>query len=151
MIFPTTTSSYVSSSNSNDENYTRLYYKYDFNAKQHVIVDGNFVECTQLESIQHFIQVLLRTPINKYDVYTVDEVDYYGLSIHNLIGTKIAPQGFYYAECQREITEQLLKLYEITSVTNFTFNQESTHLRITFDVYVNNSILHINEVISIEL
>ena len=127
-------------------------FKFDFEKGQHIIVDGKFIECDFKENIRHFIQVVLRTKINTFKVYTVDENEDFGLSIYNHIGNKVYHKGFILSEAKREITEQLLNHPFIKYVDNFTFDFENTLLTINFNCYLqNNETLNINEVVDIEL
>lgn len=127
-------------------------FKFDFENGQHIIVDGKFVECDFKENIQHFIQVVLRTKINTFKVYTVNENEDFGLSIYNFIGNKVYHKGFILSETKREITEQLLNHPFIKEIDNFSFNLENTNLTITFNCYLqNDEILNIKEGINIEL
>ncbi len=127
-------------------------FKFDFENGQHIILDGKFLECDFKENIQHFIQVILRTKINTFKVYTKDENEDFGLSIYNYIGNKVYHKGFILSETKREITEQLLNHPFIKEVDNFNFDFENTNLIVTFNCYLqNDEVLNIKEAIDIEL
>ena len=127
-------------------------FTFDFEKGKHIIVDGKFIECDFQENIKHFIHVVLRTKINTFKVYTVDENEDFGLSIYKHIGNKVYHKGFILSEAKREITEQLLNHPFIKDVDNFTFDFENTLLTINFNCYLqNNETLNINEVVDIEL
>lgn len=126
-------------------------FKFDFEKGKHIIVDGKFVECDFKENIQHFVQVVLRTKIDTFKVYTIDESEDFGLSIYNYIGNKVHHKGFILSEAKREITEQLLNHPFIRDVDSFIFDFENTFLTISFNCYLqNNEILNIKESIQIE-
>ncbi|WP_250277978.1 DUF2634 domain-containing protein [[Clostridium] colinum] len=126
-------------------------FKFDFQKGRHIIIDGKFVECDFQENIRQFIQVILRTKINTFKVYTIDDDENFGLSIHNYMGNKVYHKGFILSETKREITEQLLNHPFIKDVDNFKFEFENTFLNITFTCFLHNhEILNINEVVELE-
>lgn len=126
-------------------------FKFDFEKGKHIIIDGKFIECDFKENIQHFIQVVLRTKLNKFKVYTEDEQEDFGLSVYNHIGDKSYHKGFIFSEAKREITEQLISHNFILDVNNFDFTFENTVLKISFNCYLkNDEVLEINEVVNIE-
>lgn len=127
-------------------------FKFDFEKGKHIILDGKFIECDFKENIRHFLQVVLRTKINAFKVYTVDEDEDFGLSIYNHIGNKIYHKGFILSEMKREMTEQLLNHPFIKNIDNFTFDFENTLLTINFNCYLqNDDTLNISEVVNFEL
>ncbi len=143
--------SFEINNNASNENIKKLgkCFKFDFEKGQHILIDGKFIECDFKENIQQFIQTVLRTKLNIFKVYTFEEEENFGLSIHNYIGEKISHKAYILSETKREITEQLLSHYFIKEVNSFNIDIKNSTLTISFNCYLkNNEILEIKEVIN---
>lgn len=107
---------------------------FDFEKGQHNIVDGRLAECNFTESISQWIEVVLRTELNKYIVYTEDETEDFGISIYKYIGKRNIPVIYLASELKREIEEQLIKNRFIESITDYTTERVQRGLHIQFTV-----------------
>ena len=107
-------------------------YLFDYKTGQHKIVDGKPIVCSLTETIEQWIEKVLRTELDKYGVYTIDETDDFGISIYRFIGIKAIPMGYVASELKREITEQMLKHRYIKEVTDYETIREKRGLHILF-------------------
>ncbi len=105
---------------------------FDYKTGQHNIIDGRNVMCSDLETIEQWIEKVLRTEIDKYGVYTIDEHENFGISIYRYIGEKNIPMGYVASELKREITEQMLQHRYIKEVTDYQAIREKRGLHILF-------------------
>lgn len=122
---------------------------FDYETGQHIIKNAALVECISLQSIQQFIQNVLRTKINSYKVYTEGETENFGISIYDYIGQRTLPLGYLNSELKREVTENLLKHPMIASVSNWIGTRERRGLNISFTVTLTDgSIITENETVS---
>lgn len=110
-------------------------FKFDFETGEHIIIDGKLTECSYKESIHQFTTFLLKTEVDKYQVYYDDN---FGVSIYKYIGNRFSQTGFLISELKREITEQLTELEEITDISNFNAWFEHRNLYIDFDILLEN-------------
>ncbi len=121
---------------------------FDYTTGQHVL-KGLVKECSVIESVRQYISNVLRTPADRYKVYTEDESDSFGISVFNYIGTKNIPIGYINSELKREVTEQLLKHPNISDISNWVGKKEGRNLNISFTVtLIDSSIINISEEIS---
>lgn len=107
-------------------------YLFDYKTGQHKIVDGKLVECAPNEGVMQWIEKVLRTELNKYAIYTEDENEEFGISIHDYIGTKKFPMGYIASEIKREITQQLIQHRYIDRIEDYKVEQEKRGLNIIF-------------------
>lgn len=108
-----------------------------------VIENGKLKEAeTVKEKIQMYIQVLLRTELDKYYIY---ENTKFGMTYFKFRGQKL-PQSFIIAEIKREIEENLLRINLIDSINNFTANMTLTTVNISFEVILKDGDILIIEV-----
>lgn len=107
---------------------------FDYEAGQHIMKNADLTECTTLQSVQQYIQNVLRTQANTYDVYIKDEDDVFGISVYEYIGTRALPAGYINSELKREVTANLLKHPLIAGVSNWEGKRERRGLNISFTV-----------------
>ena len=108
---------------------------FDYKTGQHKIIDGKAVMCSLVETVEtmeQWIEKVLRTELNKYGIYTIDETENFGISIYRYIGEKNIPMGYIISELKREITEQMLQHRYIKEVTDYQAIREKRGLHILF-------------------
>ncbi|MBW9170785.1 DUF2634 domain-containing protein [Clostridium estertheticum] len=117
--------------------------KFDFINKKFVVVAGQVIENTAIETLEQWINLILITYKDKYNVYK--DTNFY-CNIGDLIAKK--PNDYRISELERRITESLLRHRYIKSITNFIITKEKRTLKVEFTVILNdNSILNINKVL----
>ncbi|MEI3162931.1 MAG: DUF2634 domain-containing protein [Lachnospirales bacterium] len=109
-------------------------FAFDYESGQHLLTNGSLEECSNIQGIKQFIQNVLRTKLNAYRVYIDGEIDNFGISIYNYLGQRTLPLGYLNSELKREVTEQLLKHTQISSVSNWQGKRERQGLSISFTV-----------------
>lgn len=93
--------------------------KFDYDKKEFVILDGKPIEPSKIDSIKQWIELYIRTEINKYAVYT----DGFGVDTRGLLGYRL-PRGYQVAEIMRRINEGILtKCPDIKSVGEWDFSK----------------------------
>ena len=78
--------------------------KFDYESNSFVFLDGSNVIPSDTEAIAQWIELFIRTEINKYAIYS----DSFGLDLSDLVGYRL-PRSFQVAEIQRRLTEGILK------------------------------------------
>ena len=112
---------------------------FDFKTGTHKVIDGRLLECNLTESITQWIEVVLRTELNKYKVYTVDETEDFGISIYKYIGNRNIPLIYLASEHKREIETQIIKNRFIESITDYNTERVNRGLHIQFTVVLKNN------------
>lgn len=107
---------------------------FDYETGQHTLKNGTLEECSEVESIKQFIQNVLRTQANIYDIYIAGETNIFGISIYKYLGTRTLPMGYLNSELKREVTQQLLRHPKVSSVTGWQGKRERQGLAISFNV-----------------
>ncbi len=107
-------------------------YFFDYKTGQHKMIDGKPILCSLTETIEQWIEKVLRTELDKYGVYTIDETENFGISIYRFIGNKAIPMGYVASELKREITEQMLQHRYIKEITDYEVIREKRGLHILF-------------------
>lgn len=121
---------------------------FDYQSRQHIIKNKNVVFASDIENIKNWISKVLLTQLNKYDIYTVDETEDFGLSIYNNIQNRTLSDGYLFSETKRQINEQIPKHYFIESISDLTFKRECKKLEISFNVLLkDNSIINYKGVV----
>ena len=87
------------------------------------------------EKIQMYLQVLLRTELNKYKIYSGTG---FGMTYFSFKGKKI-PNSIIISEIRREITEKLKKLSKFDGITEFTAELTETTLNVSFELNLNDN------------
>ena len=113
---------------------TGVDFLFNYETGQHITENSLLTECTTLESVKQYIQNVLRTQANAYDVYIQGENDVFGISVYEYIGTRTLPAGYINSELKREVTENLLKHPLIAGVSNREGKRERRGLNISFTV-----------------
>ncbi len=107
-------------------------FSFDYVTKNFRVIDGAVTECTGVEAVKQWVELLIRTNPGKYAVYDED----FGVSTGELIGYKSIPLGFIYSELKREIQEGLAKNPAIDSMDNYSATRDNGILTISFTVYL---------------
>ena len=89
---------------------------FDFKTGQHQITDGKVVECDQLQAIKQWLELLVRTMLDKYKVYRGTG---FGLTWEQYIGRRDLPLGFIISEMEREVSEAAVKLNSAIATIGF--------------------------------
>ena len=101
--------------------------KFDYDKKEFVVGEGKLVEPTKIDAIKQWIELYIRTEINKYAVYT----DSFGIDTRGLLGYRL-PRGYQVAEIMRRINEGILtKCPDVTSVSDWDFNKGTFSFKVT--------------------
>lgn len=137
--------------NTNTENETEevgIDFIFDYGTGQHTMQNGLLAECNTLQGIQQYIQNVLRTQANVFEVYTTDETEVFGISVYEYLHTRTLPDGYLNSELKREVTQQLLVHPLISSVSDWKGEREKQGLHIYFTVTLtDSSIIEVSEVV----
>ena len=117
---------------SNKTTITGKSFLFDFETGEFVIKDGKPLEINGFEALEIWIIKILKTTINKYDIYKKDE---YGVEDLKELITSDLPFPFIKSEIERIIKETLIQNTAIKSVQNFKFERNKRLLTVSFDVY----------------
>lgn len=121
-------------------------YLFDFKTRRHVISDGKLVECTEQEAIKQWVELLLRTGIEKYAVY---KGTWFGLTIDRMIGNKQFPLIMLQAEIEMELKEKLVNHVLIEGMESFRTERLDNGLIIRFKLVLKNgSIQEVTSIVS---
>ena len=101
--------------------------KFDYDKKEFVILDGKPIEPSKIDSIKQWIELYIRTEINKYAIYT----DSFGIDTRGLLGYRL-PRGYQVAEIMRRINEGILtKCPDVKSVSDWDFDKGTFSFKVT--------------------
>lgn len=101
--------------------------KFDYDKKEFVVNEGKLVEPSKIDSIKQWIELYIRTEINKYAVYT----DSFGIDTRGLLGYRL-PRGYQVAEIMRRINEGILtKCPDVKSVSDWDFDKGTFSFKVT--------------------
>lgn len=118
---------------------------FDFKTGQHQIVDGAVVECDELTAIKQWLELMVQTTLDKYQVYKDTG---FGTSAETFIGRRTLPKGFVASELEREIKESCLLCPAIERAAEFQITRTTRGMQIAFTVYlVNGAVLGVNQVV----
>lgn len=103
---------------------------FDFKTGQHQIIDGKIVESDQLQAIKQWLELLVRTTVDKYQIYKDTG---FGTTWEQYVGHRNLPLGFVVSEMEREISEAAVKLNPaIASVQDFEAERTTRGLTVSF-------------------
>ena len=101
--------------------------KFDYDKKEFIVDEGKLVEPSKIDSIKQWIELYIRTEINKYAVYT----DSFGIDTRGLLGYRL-PRGYQVAEIMRRINEGILtKCPDVRSVSDWDFDKGTFSFKVT--------------------
>ena len=138
-MFPSTFIENTKTENETQE--TGIDFLFDYSTGQHIIKNGVLFECTKLQTVQQYIQNVLRTKANLYKVYSKGEDDIFGISVYDYIGTRTLPEGYLNSELKREVTELLLKHPLINEVKDWYGKRNRRGLEICFTTVLTDGTL----------
>lgn len=107
---------------------------FDFKSKRFNVVAGKVKETTEEEAIRQWIELLLRTSVDKYKVY---EGTGFGTNIDKLVGYK-SMRGFVESEMKREISEKIIMNRAIERIENFKTDFEGSMIEVSFTAILKN-------------
>lgn len=109
-------------------------FKIDFEGNKATVVmeNGKPVEATTIqEKVQRYVQLLLRTELEKFNVYKDTE---FGMTYFKYRGNRLLPKGFINSELKREIEEKITQLSVVDSISNFNAKMNDSTLEIDFTI-----------------
>ena len=104
---------------------------FDFSEGEYVTKDGKLIEATEEQAIKQWVELLVRTVLNKYKVY---ENTGFGTTFDRIIGQKTLPQGFINSEVKRELEEKVIMHKRISGISDFSTIRTRYGLEIRFTV-----------------
>lgn len=101
--------------------------KFDYDKKEFIVDEGKLVEPTKIDAIKQWIELYIRTEINKYAIYS----DSFGIDTRGLLGYRL-PRGYQVAEIMRRINEGILtKCPDVKSVSDWDFDKGTFSFKVT--------------------
>lgn len=101
--------------------------KFDYEKKEFVIQAGKNVEPGKIDAIKQWIELFIRTEVNKYKIYT----ESFGVDLRDLVGYRL-PRGYQVAEIMRRINEGILtKCPDVVSVSEWNFDKGTFSFTVT--------------------
>lgn len=117
---------------------------WDVEKNEIVIQDGKNIITNKLEQVKQWLLVLIKTEVEKYNVYKGTE---FGMTnLYNLIGHQFITSPFVVSELKRELKEKCLLNKNIDSVENIEISNNFNELKIKMTVKIDNKDVE-NEVI----
>lgn len=114
---------------------------FDFKTGQHSVVDGAVVECNELTAIKQWLELMVRTTLDEFQVY---QDTGFGASVDKFIGRRTLPKGFVASELEREIKESCKLCPAIERAGNFNIERTTRGMEIAFTAYlVNGELLEV--------
>lgn len=118
---------------------------FDFETGQHQIVDGAVKECDELTAIKQWLELMVKTTLDKFLVYKDTG---FGTSAEKFIGRRTLPKGFVASELEREVKESCTLNPAIERTENFEVTRTVRGMQIAFTVYLKNGeLLEVNEIV----
>lgn len=106
-------------------------FSFDFSTGDFIVTDGKIVILENLDAIKMWIEKVLRTEKNRFEIYKNIE---YGVTLEDLTVGQNYSQAFIEVELKREISEALLKNKYIKSLSGWFIKKENPVLNISFTV-----------------
>lgn len=101
--------------------------KFDYDKQAFIVDEGKLVEPTKIDAIKQWIELYIRTEINKYAIYT----ESFGIDTRGLLGYRL-PRGYQVAEIMRRINEGILtKCPDVKSVSDWDFSKGTFSFKVT--------------------
>lgn len=102
---------------------------FDYKTDRFILVDGANKIPSKIEAIKQWIELFIRTEINRYKIYT----DTFGVKLKDLVGYRL-PRAYQIAEIERRITEGILrKCPNVVRVYGWRFNKGEFEFTVTTD------------------
>lgn len=104
--------------------------KFDYETESFIFVDGSNVIPTKIEAIKQWIELFIRTELEKYEIYKGYE---FGVDLSDLVGYRL-PRGYQVSEIMRRINEGILtKCPHVVSITDWSFDRGNFSFTVTTD------------------
>ena len=100
---------------------------YDFKVCDFVMEDGDPVTVSGVDALKVWIEKILRTQLNRYEIYTDTG---YGANIEDLVVGKGYSTAFVQSELKREIETALLRNDDIENVNSIVLSREKDLLTV---------------------
>ena len=101
--------------------------KFDYETERFVVVDGRNIEPSKIDAIKQWVELYIRTEINKYLVYTEN----FGVDLRGLVGYRL-PRGVQVAEIMRRINQGILtQCPNVVNVSDWDFSKGKFSFTIT--------------------
>lgn len=105
---------------------------FDFKKKRIVMKDGKVVMATKIEQVMQWIELLIRTEVDKYEVYK--GTDFGMTNLYALRGHSLFETPFFIMELEREIKEKIEGKNDVSSVTDIKTEYNFNKLLISITV-----------------
>ena len=123
----------------NEENKTTYNPIFDFKTKKMVMKDGKVVMATGKEKIKQWIELLIRTEVDKYKVYKGTD---FGLKdLYNLQGHQLFTSNYGISQMKADIKRSIEVKKEVNSVQNITITNNFNKLKIELTVMVDEEVI----------
>ena len=123
----------------NEENKTTYNPLFDFKNKKMVMKDGKVVMATGKEKIKQWIELLIRTEVDKYKVYKGTD---FGLKdLYNLQGHQLFTSNYGISQMKADIKRSIEVKKEVNSVQNITITNNFNKLKIELTVMVDEEVI----------
>jgi len=100
---------------------------FDYDKEEFVLVDGKCKEPSKIEAIKQWVELFIRTELNKYVIYT----DEFGVDMSGLLGYRL-PRSYQVAEIMRTINKGILtKCPNVVSVSEWNFDKGNFSFTVT--------------------
>lgn len=118
---------------------------FNFETGQHQIVDGAVKECDELTAIKQWLELMVKTALDKFLVYKNTG---FGTSAEKFIGRRTLPKSFVASELEREIKESCLLNPAIERADDFSVTRTTRGMQIAFTAYlVNGELVEVNNIV----
>ena len=101
--------------------------KFDYETREFVFIDGKNVEPSKIDAIKQWIELYIRTEINKYVIYTEN----FGVDLNDLVGYRL-PRGYQVSEIMRRINTGILtQCPNVVRVSDWNFDKGTFSFTVT--------------------
>lgn len=109
---------------------------FDFKNKRLVMKDGKIIYCTELEKIKQWVELLLRTELDKYKVYVYSD---FGMeTIYKYRGYQVGTSNFAKSEIKRELKSKIERHKGIERVKNLKVDSNFNTVNIELTLVLKN-------------
>ncbi|MDO4173725.1 MAG: DUF2634 domain-containing protein [Eubacteriales bacterium] len=111
-------------------------FMFDYQTRRFAITGGAVEECTGIDALKQWLQLLIRTSPGSAAVYEITDDTAFGVSLDRMIGRRYLPTEFVRAELERQIREACALNPAIESVSDFKFSRHDMHtMQVAFTVH----------------
>lgn len=112
---------------------------FDFEKKKMILKDGKVVLVSGKEKIKQWIELLIRTEIDKYKIYK--GTDFGLVDLYNLQGHQLFSSNYGISEMKSELKKSIEAKKEVTSVQNIIISNNFDKLKIELTVIVDEEVI----------